>query len=128
MPSKTKTTKPTKNKPKRPTGFVYNAEVLKVIDGDTFDLKIDLGFKIKHENRFRLKGVDTPEIRGKERPKGLKVKEYVKKLIQGKTIVVETFKLGKYRRYVSEIYLKPPKKNPLSKHLLNKKMAKRVDY
>ena len=118
----------TTKKPKHPTGFVYNAEVIRVIDGDTFDLKIDLGFKIIHESRFRLQNIDTPEIRGKERPKGLKVKEYVKKLIEGKTIIVETFKKGKYGRYVSEIYLKPNKRKPLSKHLLRKRMAKKLDY
>jgi micrococcal nuclease len=114
-------------KKKRPTGFVYNAEVLRVIDGDTFELRIDLGFKIIHENTFRLYGVNTPEIRGKERPEGLKVKKYVKELIEGKIIVVETFKKGKFGRYVSEIYLKG-KRKPLSKHLLRKKMAKKIDY
>ena len=117
-----------KKKEKRPTGFVYNAEVLRVVDGDTFELKIDLGFKIVHENTFRLYGVNTPETRGKERPKGLKVKEYVKKLIEGKMIVVETFKKGKFGRYVSEIYLGKGKRKPLSKHLLRKRMAKKVDY
>jgi len=71
-----------KKKTKRPTGFIYNAEVLRVVDGDTFELKIDLGFKIVHENTFRLYGVNTPETRGKERPQGLKVKEYVKNLIE----------------------------------------------
>jgi len=108
--------------------FVYDAEVIKVVDGDTLDLKIDFGFKIYHEDRFRLKGINAPEIRGKERPKGLKVKEYVKNLIEGKMIVVETFKKGKYGRYICEIYLKTPKKKSLSKHLLRKKMAKKVKY
>ena len=124
-------------KKKRPVGFVYNAEVLRVVDGDTFDLKIDLGFKIIHENRFRLYGVNTPEVRGKEKVRGLKVKEYVKGLIEGKMIVVETFKKGKFGRYVSEIYLGESKKKgekivskgkALSKHLLRKGMAKKVDY
>lgn len=115
-------------KKKRPVGFVYNAEVLRVVDGDTYHLKIDLGFKIIHENIFRLTNVNTPEIRGKERPKGLKVKEYVKTLIEGKMIQVETFKKGKYGRYVCEIYLRSNKRKPLSKHLLRKRMAKKVNY
>ena len=115
-------------KKKHPQGFIYNAEVLRVVDGDTYKFKIDLGFELTHKGTFRLTDVNTPEIRGKERPKGLKVKEYVKKLIEGKTITVETFKKGKFGRYVCEIYLKPNKKNPLSKHLLRKRMAKKVDY
>jgi|TARA_B100001971_G_C18157207_1_gene519270 endonuclease YncB( thermonuclease family) len=73
--------------------YVYNAEVLRAVDGDTFIAKIDFGFKIFHENRFRLRNINTPESRGKKKTaKGLEVKEYVKNLIEGKTFELETFK------------------------------------
>lgn len=109
--------------------YVYNAEILRVVDGDTFLAKIDFGFKIFHENRFRLRNINTPETRGKRKTKkGLEVKEYVKNLIEGKTFELETFKKGRYGRFVAEIYLKPNKKHPLSQHLLKKRMAKKVKY
>jgi micrococcal nuclease len=41
--------------------YVYNAKVVKWVDGDTVDLMVDLGFKIYHEMRLRLIGLDTPE-------------------------------------------------------------------
>ena len=59
-------------------------EINRVLDGDTIDVTIDLGFRITTFQRLRLVSVDTPEIRGPERPEGLKVKEYVKGLIEGK--------------------------------------------
>jgi len=109
--------------------YVYNAEILRVVDGDTFLAKIDFGFKIFHENRFRLKDVNTPETRGKKKTaKGLVVKKYVKDLIEGKTFELETFKKGRYGRYVADIYLKKGKKEPLSEHLLRKGFAKKVKY
>lgn len=45
--------------------YVYKCEILRVIDGDTLDVLIDLGFNIKMKERVRLSGVDTPEVFGK---------------------------------------------------------------
>ena len=106
--------------------YTYKAYVNKVIDGDTFDVTIDLGFRITTFQRLRLVSVDTPEIRGSERPEGLKVKEYVKGLIEGKELSIETFKIGKFGRYVAEVYLEEGE--GLSEHLLEKNMAKKVSY
>ena len=69
--------------------------------------------------------VDTPEIRESERPEGLKVKEYVKGLIEGKELTIETFKVGKYGRCICEVYLDDGEK--LSEHLLARKIAERMD-
>lgn len=44
--------------------YTYSAEVLRVIDGDTLDLRIDLGFRITTKQRVRLFGINTPEIHG----------------------------------------------------------------
>lgn len=41
--------------------YQYRAEVVRWVDGDTVDLKVDLGFKLTHTGRFRLDGIDTPE-------------------------------------------------------------------
>ena len=44
--------------------YVYNCKVLNVVDGDTIDIELDLGFNIKVKERVRLLGVDTPEVFG----------------------------------------------------------------
>ncbi|MDY6912580.1 MAG: thermonuclease family protein [Chloroflexota bacterium] len=106
--------------------YTYKAQVDRVVDGDTFDVTINLGFRITTFQRLRLVNVDTPEIRGSERPEGLKVKEYVKGLIEGKEITIETFKIGKFGRYVAEVYLENGE--GLSEHLLKKGMAEKVSY
>ena len=59
--------------------FWYSAKVLKVIDGDTIDLMVDVGFNIHHKIRVRLYGVNTPESRTKdlaEKQIGMKAKEF----------------------------------------------------
>jgi micrococcal nuclease len=61
--------------------FWYGATVLNVVDGDTIDLMIDLGFSIHHKIRVRLYGVNTPESRTKdlaEKELGLKAKSFTK--------------------------------------------------
>jgi micrococcal nuclease len=52
---------------KAPDAFVYNCQLDRVIDGDTFDCIIDLGFDVKlHKQRVRLSGIDTPESRTRD--------------------------------------------------------------
>jgi len=102
--------------------YIYKAIVDRVVDGDTFDCIVDLGFNIIAKMRFRLRNINTPEVRGKEREEGLIVKEYVKGLIENKEVLIETFKLGKYGRYIVEIYL--DNNEELSTHLLDKGMGK----
>ena len=106
--------------------YVYDAKIVRVIDGDTFDFEIDLGFSIHVKERLRLYGVNTPEIKSAERPEGLKVKKYVTGLILNKTFEILVYKKGKYGRYVADLML--TKKERLSVHLYKKKMAKRITY
>jgi len=56
-------------------------KVTKIVDGDTIDVDIDLGFDISFSSRVRLAGIDTPESKTKdldEKKLGLEVKEYIK--------------------------------------------------
>lgn len=95
------------------TKYKYMAKVLKVIDGDTLELEVDLGFGIKKIDRFRILDLDTYETRlGKgttpaDKAKGIEAREFAKELIQGHTLPIETFKdkRGKYGRYLCSIYL-----------------------
>ena len=87
--------------------YSYSARVLSVYDGDTITLLIDCGFNIFIKEKIRLLGIDTPEIRSrdkKEKEKGLMVKKYVKDLIEGKEVKIETTKKGKFGRYLGKIF------------------------
>ena len=69
------------------TPFVYNAILERVIDGDTIDVTLDLGFDVKlHKQRVRLAGIDTPESRTRnleEKALGLRAKDRLKELCVG---------------------------------------------
>ena len=84
--------------------FVYNAELVKVVDGDTVDVTLDLGFDVKlHKQRCRLAGIDTPESRTrnlKEKALGLKAKERLKELCVGK-FKIQSLGKGKYGRILA---------------------------
>lgn len=91
--------------------YQYQGRVLKVVDGDTYDLLLDLGFNIFHKIRVRLKGVDTEEIFGKHRTqKGVDAHKFVIELIMDKIVVVQTYKVvaTTYNRFEADIYLRTP--------------------
>jgi micrococcal nuclease len=77
--------------------------VVKVVDGDTIDAEIDLGFNISYTQRVRLAGIDTPESRTrdkKEKVLGLEAKDRLKKLIsEASTIVIKTEKPDSSEKY-----------------------------
>ena len=83
-----------------------------VVDGDTIDVLIDLGFDILFASRVRLAGIDTPESRTKdlkEKALGLESKEYLKKALKdAKSVVIKTEKMDsseKYGRILGWIYI-----------------------
>lgn len=87
-------------------------KVLKVVDGDTIDVDIDLGFNISYSQRVRLAGIDTPESRTKdarEKALGLEVKNKVKSAIDSaKTVIIKTElpdSTEKYGRILGWVYL-----------------------
>jgi len=91
--------------------WIYNAEVKKVVDGDTFDIVIDLGFDTLRKGRVRLYGVNTPESRTKdlaEKQKGLAAKEFTDQwLTRAKhKVKIETIldKNEKYGRVLAKVW------------------------
>ena len=100
--------------------FSYKAIVENVVDGDTIDISIDLGFDIGHRLRVRLIGIDTPE---KWFPYGKVVKQYVKQSLEGKHITIHTTKPDKYGRYLVEVYM-DGFRDSFNQHLIDKNMAK----
>ena len=90
----------------------YVKELKKVVDGDTIDVVIDLGFNVLFEQRVRLAGIDTPESRTSdkfEKTLGIESKEYLKKHFKdAKSIVIKTEKMDsseKYGRILGWIYV-----------------------
>jgi micrococcal nuclease len=81
----------------------YVKKVTKVVDGDTIDVEIDLGFDISFSSRVRLAGIDTPESRTlnkMEKALGLEAKSYLKSQIESaKTIVIKTEKMNSSEKY-----------------------------
>ena len=82
--------------------YTYFTKIEKVVDGDTVDVFIDLGFKVWRSERIRLVGVDTAE---KNTPYGKATKEYLTQLLAGKIVKLEVFKPDKYGRYLGKIYI-----------------------
>jgi micrococcal nuclease len=90
----------------------YVRKVDNVVDGDTIDVLIDLGFDILFQSRVRLAGIDTPESRTKdlkEKALGLESKEYLKKYLKdAKSVVIKTEKMDsseKYGRILGWVYI-----------------------
>ena len=95
------------------TPYIYRIKsVTKVVDGDTIDADIDLGFDISLTKRIRLAGIDTPESRTtnlKEKALGLESKEWMKKtLADAKDILIKTElpdSTEKYGRIIGHLFI-----------------------
>ena len=89
--------------------YTYKICVLKVVDGDTIDAEIDLGFDIKVKKRVRFMGINAPESRTKdleEKARGLAAKDRVKQLLEGcENITLKSHGVGKFGRCLGEIFL-----------------------
>ena len=87
--------------------YQYKARITSVYDGDTVRADIDLGFDIwRHDEPLRLYGIDTPEVRGDERPAGLDARDALRERIEGKDVTICTIRdgTGKYGRYLAIIW------------------------
>ena len=85
--------------------YTYRAKVISVYDGDTVTLEVDLGFNVKIKEKFRLLGINAPEVRGKEKVEGKKSRDYLRAFLKGREVHVATMKdrKGKYGRYLATL-------------------------
>lgn len=107
--------------------YTYKAFVRSIYDGDTIRVDIDLGFGIIFADQsIRLLGIDTPEIRGIERPQGLVSRNFVVERIPvGSYITITTVKDSKekFGRYLATVFYGEDMKN-LNEELLQNGLAK----
>ena len=95
---------------KKPASFEYNGTLVKVLDGDTIDCYIDLGFDLKIKKRIRYMGIDTWESRTRdldEKAKGLLAKARNKELLEAGTFKIVSHGTGKFGRVLGEIFVFP---------------------
>jgi len=108
--------------------YEYKAKLIRVVDGDTIDAEIDLGFKVYIKERIRFAGIDTPESRTRhkhEKSWGLAAKCRVKDLLEYGdaefTLTTELQKKGKFGRILGTVILADG--TSLSEILLDEKLA-----
>ena len=92
--------------------YEYSAKLVRVVDGDTCDALIDLGFDTWVKKRIRFKGVDTWECRTRdkeEKVKGLAAKAFTKDLLENSDegkFVLKSYGVGKYGRVLADLFVK----------------------
>jgi len=90
--------------------YEYKAKLKRVVDGDTCDAYIDLGFDVSVKKRIRFMGVDTWESRTRdleEKKKGLAAKEYTKEMLSKNEgeFTIKSHGVGKYGRVLGELFI-----------------------
>ena len=87
--------------------YTYFCKIDRVVDGDTIDVNIQLGFDISHKARVRMMGIDTPESRTRnlaEKALGLASKARLKEMLKGKKVkLICTKEKGKFGRILADV-------------------------
>ena len=88
--------------------YTFRAKCVNVVDGDTVDCLIDVGFGLHTKQRLRLHGVNTPEKRSKdplEKELAKIAENYVSQTILDKDVLVQTYKDDSFGRYLARVYI-----------------------
>lgn len=86
--------------------YRYRATVRNVVDGDTFDAAVDLGFHVRAEVRFRMAGVNAPELHGSTREAGEAAKAWLASRIGAREVILDTTRgQEKYGRWLATVYV-----------------------
>lgn len=94
--------------------YEYNVRIDRVVDGDTVDCWIDLGYNLQIHKRIRFAGINAPETRTRdleEKKRGLIAKEWLQKKVDpkyvgsSKDIILKSYEYGKYGRVIGELFI-----------------------
>ena len=105
--------------------YTYNAKITNIVDGDTVDAEIDLGFKLYTVQRLRLIDIDTEEMNDPDqhlKDLARSAKKYMQDTLLGKTVKINTYKSDSFGRYLVEIYID---KFNVNDYLLESGLAKK---
>ena len=107
--------------------FSYSTKIISIYDGDTLDAEVDLGFNLKFKIKLRLFGINCPEMRGKEKSKGIQSRDWLRGEILDKVVQLDTIrdKQGKYGRYLAIIYYNGVN---INNELVKQKLAEFKEY
>tara|TARA_R110002012_G_scaffold38092_1_gene106414 strand:- start:6249 stop:6602 length:354 start_codon:yes stop_codon:yes gene_type:complete len=111
--------------------YTYKAKLDRIIDGDTVDAHIDLGFDVTIHKRIRLAGIDTPESRTRdleEKAKGLAAKARLEELLKEENFVLESKEVGKYGRVLGTLHIYPEGNLPVNVNETLVKEGYAVEY
>lgn len=87
--------------------YEYNAYIKRIVDGDTFDADVDLGFHTWGKQRFRINGYSAPEIRGVEHEFGVIAKAKLEELLPLESMItITSTKTEKFGRWLADLTLK----------------------
>lgn len=107
--------------------YIYKAKIVNVVDGDTVDAIIDVGFQITMAQRLRVNRINTPETNSKDeliKAKALAAREFTSQALLNKEVIVSTRKSDAFGRYLAEIYyLENGEQKNLSDVLLTQGLA-----
>ena len=91
--------------------YTYKATLIRVVDGDTVDLSVDCGFRNFRRDRFRIKDIDTPELRGRsasERAHAIYAVQYLKSILKDRELRIRSYKMGVYGRWEADLWTRHP--------------------
>lgn len=90
--------------------YTYYAKLIRVIDGDTAEFDIDLGFSVHSHTTVRFRGYNSPELHGPNKAQGQAAKEELVQLLTGESVIIKTDKLfsQSFARYLATVYVGKP--------------------
>lgn len=101
--------------------YIRKAVVTKIVDGDTFDAITDLGYNITIMQRYRVLGINAPELKGSSYIQALTAKKFLENTLLGIEIYIESKKTDVYGRYLARvIYSINGKEFSLAEQMLKK--------
>jgi endonuclease YncB( thermonuclease family) len=89
--------------------YNYGVKIDRIVDGDTIDVMIDLGFNTHIKRRIRMYGINAPESRTRdleEKARGLASKERLTEIVDNDDIIMKSHGKGKYGRVLGELFIK----------------------
>ena len=97
----------------RMLNYLYRAECVNVVDGDTIDVDFDLGFRMHTIQRLRLQDLDTYELRDRENKYWAEIeKSELISLVMSTNLIIHSKKTGKYGRWIAMIWIEAPDGKP----------------